>query len=87
MPRDNHVFQREMYQLLVPELDHVLFHLVMDLEQRRLLNETLVIAMGEFGRSLWLIEARGMEHYSKGSRGSTSRGITNTLLQRRRSHR
>jgi uncharacterized protein (DUF1501 family) len=30
-----------------------------------LLQDTLVIAMGEFGRTPWLNEARGRDHYSK----------------------
>ena len=60
---DNHVFQHEIHQMLVPELDRVLFHLVNDLEQRGLLDSTLVIAMGEFGRTPWLNPARGRDHY------------------------
>jgi hypothetical protein len=64
MPWDNHVFQHEMHQMLVPELDNVLFQLVTDLDQRGMLEDTLVIAMGEFGRTPWLNEARGRDHYS-----------------------
>jgi hypothetical protein len=60
---DNHVFQHEIHQMLVPELDRVLFHLVTDLEERGLLDSTLVIAMGEFGRTPWLNAARGRDHY------------------------
>ncbi|MBX3746667.1 MAG: DUF1501 domain-containing protein [Verrucomicrobiae bacterium] len=60
---DNHVFQHEIHQMLVPELDRVLFHLVHDLEERGLLESTLVIAMGEFGRTPWLNAARGRDHY------------------------
>jgi uncharacterized protein (DUF1501 family) len=60
---DNHVFQHEIHQMLVPELDRVLFHLVNDLEERGLLDSTLVIAMGEFGRTPWLNPARGRDHY------------------------
>jgi hypothetical protein len=60
---DNHVFQHEIHQMLVPELDRVLFHLVNDLEQRGLLDSTLVIAMGEFGRTPWMNPARGRDHY------------------------
>ena len=65
MPWDNHVFQHEMHQMLVPELDNVLYQLITDLEQRGMLQDTLVIAMGEFGRTPWLNEARGRDHYSK----------------------
>ena len=60
---DNHVFQHEIHQMLVPELDRVLFHLVNDLEERGLLDSTLVIAMGEFGRTPWMNAARGRDHY------------------------
>ena len=60
---DNHVFQHEIHQMLVPELDRVLFHLVSDLEARGLLDSTLVIAMGEFGRTPWMNPARGRDHY------------------------
>ena len=60
---DNHVFNHEIHQMLVPELDRVLFHLIHDLEERGLLDSTLVIAMGEFGRSPWLNPARGRDHY------------------------
>ena len=60
---DNHVFQHEIHQMLVPELDRVLFHLIQDLEERGLLDSTLVVAMGEFGRTPWLNPARGRDHY------------------------
>ncbi|MEA3213212.1 MAG: hypothetical protein QOE70_6269 [Chthoniobacter sp.] len=60
---DNHVFQHEIHQMLVPELDRVLFHLVHDLEERGLLDSTLVVAMGEFGRTPWMNPARGRDHY------------------------
>ncbi len=60
---DNHVFQHEIHQMLVPELDRVLYHLITDLDQRGLLDSTLVIAMGEFGRTPWMNPARGRDHY------------------------
>jgi hypothetical protein len=63
MPWDNHVFQHEIHQMLVPELDRVLHCLVTDLQQRGLLGHTLVIAMGEFGRTPWLNASRGRDHY------------------------
>ncbi|MBL9171826.1 MAG: DUF1501 domain-containing protein [Verrucomicrobiales bacterium] len=63
MPWDSHVFHNEIYQMLVPELDRVLFHLVNDLEERGMLDSTLVIAMGEFGRTPWINHARGRDHY------------------------
>ena len=63
MPWDCHVLNHEIYQMLVPELDRVLFHLIGDLRERGLLDSTLVIAMGEFGRTPWLNDARGRDHY------------------------
>jgi hypothetical protein len=63
MPWDNHVFQHEIHQMLVPELDRILHCLVTDLEERGMLDHTLVIAMGEFGRTPWLNAARGRDHY------------------------
>ena len=63
MPWDNHVFQHEIHQMLVPELDRILHCLVTDLQERGLLESTLVIAMGEFGRTPWLNPARGRDHY------------------------
>ncbi len=65
MPWDSHVFHNEIYQMLTPELDNVLFQLVTDLDQRGLLDSTLVVAMGEFGRTPWLNQARGRDHYDK----------------------
>lgn len=88
MPWDNHVFQHEMHQMLVPELDNVLFQLITDLEDRGLLEDTLVIAMGEFGRTPWLNEARGRDHYPNawsmamsgaGIRGGVVHGATDKL--------
>jgi hypothetical protein len=63
MPWDSHVFHNEIYQLLVPELDRVIFNLLADLETRGLLDRTLVVAMGEFGRTPWINQARGRDHY------------------------
>jgi len=63
MPWDNHVFQHEIHQMLVPELDRVLHQVVTDLQERGLLDHTLVIAMGEFGRTPWLNTSRGRDHY------------------------
>jgi Protein of unknown function (DUF1501) len=60
---DNHVFQHEIHQMLVPELDRVLFHLINDLGDRGMLDHTLVVAMGEFGRTPWMNAARGRDHY------------------------
>jgi len=63
MTWDCHVFQHEIYQMLVPELDRIIYHLINDLEERGLLERTLVVMMGEFGRTPWLNAARGRDHY------------------------
>ena len=63
MPWDCHVFNNEIHQMLVPELDHTIHTLLTDLEQRGLLDKTLVIMMGEFGRTPTLNDARGRDHY------------------------
>jgi hypothetical protein len=63
MPWDSHVFHNEIYQLLVPELDRVIYNLITDLDERGMLDSTLVIAMGEFGRTPWINAARGRDHY------------------------
>jgi hypothetical protein len=65
MPWDCHVLNHEIHQMLVPELDRVLSQLVCDLDARSMLDNTLVIAMGEFGRTPWLNEARGRDHYPR----------------------
>lgn len=65
MPWDSHVFHNEIYQMLTPELDNVLFQLITDLEERGMLDSTLVVAMGEFGRTPWMNQARGRDHYDK----------------------
>ncbi len=63
MPWDNHVLQHEIHQMLVPELDRILHCLITDLQDRGMLEHTLVIAMGEFGRTPWMNAARGRDHY------------------------
>lgn len=63
MPWDCHVFQHEIYQMLVPEMDRIVANLINDLEERGLLDKTLVVVMGEFGRTPWLNAARGRDHY------------------------
>lgn len=63
MPWDCHVFNHEIHQMLVPDLDRIIHQLITDLEQRGLLEKTLVIMMGEFGRTPWLNLKRGRDHY------------------------
>ena len=63
MPWDSHVFHNEIYQMLVPDLDRIIFNLIIDLGVRGLLDDTLVVMMGEFGRTPWMNQARGRDHY------------------------
>ncbi len=63
MPWDCHVLNHEIHQMLVPELDRVVYHLVRDLTERGMIDDTLVLIMGEFGRTPWLNDARGRDHY------------------------
>ena len=63
MPWDCHVLHHENYQMLVPDLDNIIFQLITDLEDRGLLDDTLVVMMGEFGRTPWLNASRGRDHY------------------------
>ncbi len=65
MPWDCHVLNHETHQMLVPEMDRIVYHLIQDLADRRMLDDTLVLVMGEFGRTPWLNEARGRDHYPK----------------------
>lgn len=85
MPWDCHVLNHETHQMLVPELDRVIYNLITDLDDRGMLNDTLVLIMGEFGRTPWLNEARGRDHYPQawslamagcGIRGGTIYGST-----------
>ncbi len=63
MPWDCHVFHHENYQMLVPDLDNIIYQLITDLEDRGMLDNTLVVMMGEFGRTPWLNASRGRDHY------------------------
>ena len=50
---------------LIPTFDLAFSALVSDLSERGLLNETLVIAMGEFGRTPKLNQAGGRDHWPR----------------------
>jgi uncharacterized protein (DUF1501 family) len=50
---------------LLPQVDRALATLVMDLEQRGRLDDTLVIMMGEFGRSPVINRDAGRDHWTK----------------------
>lgn len=50
---------------ILPEFDRAFAALVEDLEERRLLDTTLVIATGEFGRSPRINAAGGRDHHAE----------------------
>ena len=54
---------KQMKQSLGPTLDQSLSALVLDLEQRGLLDQTLVVAMAEFGRTPTINRNAGRDHW------------------------
>lgn len=48
---------------LLPRIDRALYGLVTDLDQRGILDDTLVLMMGEFGRSPIINKEAGREHW------------------------
>ncbi len=55
----------ELRRDLLPKLDKAYSALLTDLDQRGMLDETLVICMGEFGRTPRVNGAAGRDHYPK----------------------
>lgn len=49
---------------ILPEIDRALFALVNDLEQRGLLDSTLILMLGEFGRSPVINKDAGRDHWT-----------------------
>ena len=54
-----------MKKALLPEFDRAFAGLLEDLSERGMLDTTLVIAMGEFGRTPKVNDAAGRDHHSK----------------------
>lgn len=61
---DSHVNSADVRQHLLPGLDAALSSLILDLEDRGLLDETLVVAMGEMGRTPQANANWGRNHWS-----------------------
>jgi len=61
---DSHGQNFETHQELVPELDHVMSTLLDDLEQRGLLEDTLVVTLAEFGRTPQINASLGRDHFA-----------------------
>jgi uncharacterized protein (DUF1501 family) len=61
---DSHGQNFETHLELVTELDHVMSTLLNDLEQRGLLQDTLVITLSEFGRTPGINASLGRDHFA-----------------------
>jgi hypothetical protein len=61
---DSHGQNFETHQEMVPELDHVMATLLDDLEQRGLLEHTLVLTLAEFGRTPAINPSLGRDHFA-----------------------
>jgi hypothetical protein len=61
---DSHGQNFETHQELTPELDHVMAALLDDLQQRGLLEHTLVITLAEFGRTPKINPSLGRDHFA-----------------------
>jgi hypothetical protein len=61
---DSHGQNFETHQELVPELDHVMSALLDDLQDRGLLEHTLVITLAEFGRTPNINASLGRDHFA-----------------------
>jgi len=69
---DSHGQNFETHLELVSELDHVMSTLLEDLEQRGLLEDTLVVTLGEFGRTPKINASLGRDHFASGWSASLS---------------
>ena len=62
---DTHANLRTLRERVLPEFDRAFAALVEDLHERRLLDTTLVVAMGEFGRSPRINATGGRDHHAE----------------------
>jgi hypothetical protein len=62
---DSHADNFEWHKALLPVLDQAWAGLLQDLHDRGLLNDTLVVWMGEFGRTPNINNRAGRDHYAK----------------------
>jgi len=61
---DSHGQNFETHQEMVPELDRVMAALLDDLKERGLFESTLVLVMGEFGRTPTINASLGRDHFA-----------------------
>jgi hypothetical protein len=82
---DSHHDNFESHRELVPDFDHVMSVLIQDLEDRGMLESTLVIVLSEFGRTPIINKDMGRDHYAAawsfalagcGARGGAVHGKT-----------
>ena len=82
---DSHLNNKEIEGYLLPSLDQTLSALLTDLHERGLLDETLVVCLGEMGRTPKMNGGGGRDHWSTlfpaliagaGIRGGTVHGQT-----------
>ncbi len=62
---DTHLDNFDGHKKLMPPLDHGLTAIVTALEQKGLLERTLVVCMGEFGRTPKINQNMGRDHYPR----------------------
>ncbi len=62
---DTHTQIRETYQKQMPAFDHAIATLIRDLDERGLLDSTLVWVAHEFGRTPKVNASAGRDHYSR----------------------
>ncbi|HJT78098.1 MAG TPA: DUF1501 domain-containing protein [Gemmataceae bacterium] len=63
---DTHVNNHELTRRLVAELDPAYSTLLRDLKERKLLDRTVVLCMGEFGRTPQINRLGGRDHWPNG---------------------
>ena len=62
---DTHTRIREIYQAQMPALDNAIAALIRDLDERGLLDSTLVWVASEFGRTPKINASAGRDHYAR----------------------
>ena len=77
---DNHMSIRNAYLDKGPALDHAIAGLITDLDQRGMLDDTLVVTAGEFGRTPKINKNAGRDHWPQCgfvvlAGGGTKRGL------------
>ena len=63
---DSHVNNHEIHRKLVKQLDPAFAALLRDLAERKLLDKTIVVCCGEFGRSPKINPLGGRDHWPTG---------------------